>query len=94
MTLNEFVERAEASLNQYVDEGTDQQLFIAGYLHGHFSLVVSRVETLGAENGLTILETLDVAMRNSLQDAFDNNELELNDQKDVVNMWEGLYQPE
>ena len=71
-------------LDSMVDEGSDQELFIAGYLNGHFSLAVSRCQ-LKAE--LTIA-AVDTEMRESLKGAFDNNELEADDQQAVYVFWQ------
>lgn len=77
------VGKIQAYMDSMVDEGSDQELFIAGYLSGHFSLVVSQCQLNEQEN----LETLNTTMRSSLENAFADNELELDDQKDALDFW-------
>ena len=78
------VEQIQAFMDSMVDDGSDQELFVAGYLSGHFSLAVSHCELTDAR---TITE-LDNSMRNSLQNAFDNDELQANDQQDAWQFWQ------
>ena len=85
--FSEFVEYVEARLDETVEQGSDQELFVAGYLHGHFSLVVSQVELMGD----LCITKLDEALQKSLQDAFAQNELEEEDQGQVYRMWQKIF---
>lgn len=85
-TFTDLIDAIEVSLNRFVDEGTDHELFIAGYLHGHFSLIASQVEQSDAPG----MDSLDKALSDSLQAAFDNDELEKTDQRDVWRLWSQL----
>jgi hypothetical protein len=80
------VQRMEQKLDKVVDTGTDEELFIASYLHGHFSLAIS--QALLAKQSR--LQDLDVAMQESLAVAFSNQELELKDQHKVSALWQQL----
>lgn len=82
----EFAAKVEHYLDSIVDTGTEQELFIAGYLHGHFSLVVSQIESDGNDDK----QRLDSAMLNSLQQAFEQGELEQDDQQQVFALWQKL----
>ncbi|MCY7296571.1 YfcL family protein [Alteromonas sp. a30] len=66
-----------------VDSGNDQELFIAGYLNGHFSLIASQCINAKAFT----LAALDEKLQQSLDTAFDNNELEIEDQTQVRAFW-------
>lgn len=76
----------QAKLDAVVIDGTDHELFISGYLHGHFSLIVSQVES----NDQCSVEELDRQLLLSLHNAFENGELEKADQQDVFAMWKSL----
>ncbi|MCV2883086.1 YfcL family protein [Aestuariibacter sp. AA17] len=90
-TVTEFeqqVDIIERKLEGYVEHGTDEELFLSGYLHGHFSLVVSQA-LLAKEYAMS---ALDARMRASLHNAFDAKELEQADQALALSMWERLAQ--
>ena len=76
----------ENQLDNVVDHGSDDELFIASYLQGHFA-VISR--PLEMEQNATI-DLLDATVKESLQQAFENNELEADDQKKVTALWQQL----
>ncbi|MBD3584146.1 YfcL family protein [Salinimonas sp. HHU 13199] len=76
----------ENQLDNVVDHGSDDELFIASYLQGHFA-VISR--PLEMEQNATVA-LLDETVKESLQQAFNNNELEPDDQKKVTALWQQL----
>ncbi len=82
------VDKIEQQLDSYIDNGSDQELFLSGYLHGHFSLVVSEL-LLSEQHNLSSLEG---QMQVHLQKAFNNNELEVDDQHQVQGMWNKVLQ--
>lgn len=82
-----FVANVETAFDTVVTEGTDHELFIAGYLSGHFSLVVSHAQQLQEYH----LELLYNRMKHSLNNAFADNELIAADQSDVWQLWNKLY---
>ncbi|MFA3789756.1 YfcL family protein [Aliiglaciecola sp. SL4] len=84
--LEAFIQQAESQLDAVVDNGTDDELFIAGYLHGHFSLVVS--QALSSEQAS--IETLDKLLCANLDSAFAQKELEPEDQQKVLLLWQSL----
>ena len=86
--FNDFVDQCESALNNIVETGNDHALFVSGYLHGHFSLVISQAEQVQEY----CLNKLDERMRTSLQQAFAQGELEPADQEDVLAMWAELMQ--
>ncbi|WP_034474094.1 YfcL family protein [Aestuariibacter salexigens] len=87
-TLAQCVERIEQQLFDMVDTASEHDLFISGYLHGHFSLIVSQAE----RQNETTLSALNSRMQQSLDDAFSNNELNESDQEDVRNLWRKLFE--
>ncbi|MEQ5808376.1 YfcL family protein [Alteromonas sp. NFXS44] len=76
----------EDALDGVVDHGSDDELFIASYLQGHFA-VIARQQEMQPDASLA---TLDEAMQGSLQAAFDNKELEDEDQRLVMALWQRL----
>ncbi|WJG08302.1 YfcL family protein [Aliiglaciecola sp. LCG003] len=84
--LEQFIDNTEQKLDEVVVTGSDEELFISGYFHGHFSLVVSQV--LGHE--VPTMALLDELLLTSLSNAFANNELEPQDQAKVLSLWQSL----
>lgn len=81
-----YIEAIEQYFHQTVAEGSEQELFVSSYLNGHFDLMVSRALNLGIYSA----EALDKAVRESLQHAFENKELEPEDQHQVIRLWQRL----
>ena len=82
----QLVENLEAELDNVVNIGTDDELFIASYLQGHLAVIAKPMEV---QIDAT-LEKLDSAMQTSLHAAFSNNELEVADQEKVLQLWAKL----
>lgn len=78
-----LVDNIQLKFDQVVEQGSDQDLFVAGYLSGHFSLVVSQCQLQGQET----VEALNLGMLASLDKAFADGELEETDQQDVKTFW-------
>lgn len=81
------VDTIEAQLDMIVDSGTDDELFIASYFHGHFSLAVSQVPDDVDDKMVFLRQTL-IA---NLNDAFVNRELEATDQQKIWTLLERLF---
>jgi len=84
--FEQFIQKAESAFAQVVDQGSDQELFIASYLQGHFDLVLSQAEQQQQIN----LLGLDKLMQQSLSQAFANKELEADDQQRVLSFWQHI----
>lgn len=69
-----------------MNHGSDDELFIASYLQGHFAVEARQLEM--QENATITL--LDEKMQESLQQAFANNELEGDDAARVSALWAKL----
>ncbi|NVK58113.1 MAG: YfcL family protein [Alteromonadaceae bacterium] len=80
------VEKIDQSLDAVVDHGSDNDLFIASYLQGHFAVEARKLE-LDSTASLTQLAD---NMQRSLSQAFNNNELEEADQQAVLALWQKL----
>lgn len=79
----DVIDRLQMMFDNVVESGSDQELFISGYLNGHFSLVASQCINAKAFT----LDDLDNTLQASLNTAFDNNELEASDQAQVRAFW-------
>lgn len=79
-----YIDKVQMLFDSMVEEGSDQELFISGYLNGHFSLISS--VCFNAQE-LSVAQ-LDGRMRESLQQAFENDELQSADQEQVMAFWQ------
>ena len=84
--IETFIVHIETSLDRYIDIGTEDELFVSGYLHGHFSLVASRA----LQQPNADIAALKSMLINSLDKAFANNELDQEYQSKVFSMWNKL----
>ena len=84
--LTLFIRKTERYLDEVVEHGNDQQLFIASYLQGHFAVVAGQSQV----KQMTQVEQLAGLMDTSLTAAFDNNELVADDQQQVLSLWQTL----
>jgi|TARA_R110002111_G_scaffold20353_2_gene48701 hypothetical protein len=84
--LTLFIQKTEDYLDQVVENGNDQELFIASYLQGHFAVAAGQSQV----RHMTQVRQLDELMNTSLDAAFDNNELAVDDQQQVLSLWQIL----
>lgn len=87
MNVQEFTNIANGFFDAIVESGTDDELFASGYFRGHFDLATSIFET--AQSDFSI-ESFDAEIQKSLLRAFDNGELNENDQGLVEEVWAKL----
>ena len=81
------IAKIEASLDDVVNHGSDDELFIASYLQGHFAVEARQLE-MHADASLALL---DEKMMISLNNAFNNKELEGDDAAQVKQLWSRLF---
>lgn len=84
--LSSFIKQTERYLDQVVEHGTNQELFIASYLQGHFAVEAGQSQV----RQMTQVKQLKELMDASLTAAFNNNELIDEDQKQVLSLWQLL----
>ncbi|MFS1703944.1 YfcL family protein [Alteromonas sp. AMM-1] len=85
----QLVNDIDTALDNVVDTGSDDALFIASYLQGHFAVQARKLE-LEAEASAQLLNE---RMQTSLSAAFENKELEGDDQTAVLALWQQLLAP-
>ncbi|MDP5130681.1 MAG: YfcL family protein [Paraglaciecola sp.] len=86
MQLSHLISKAEQYFVDVVDSGSDQDLFIAGYVQGHFSLALAKLQSCDDKSA----EQLTIILDNSLTQAFADNELDLDDQAQCRKLVEQL----
>lgn len=88
----------QAHLDSFIVNGSDQELFIASYLHGHFDVAVANVEKRieqpereeqPEQSSKAILYK---TLENQLNQAFANNELSAEDSDQVTRLFTSLFQ--
>jgi hypothetical protein len=90
-----FIDKADkmqAHLDSFIVDGSDHELFIASYLHGHFDVAVANVEKLIEQGENNPISTLRVTLDKQLQNAFENNELSTPDAEQVNTLFNSLFQ--
>jgi hypothetical protein len=89
-----FIEKSDkmqAHLDSFIADGSDHELFIASYLHGHFDVAVANVEKLIERGEASPILTLQAMLDAQLQKAFDNNELSTEDAGQVTALFNYLF---
>ena len=84
--LTTFIQKTERYLDNVVEHGDDQELFIASYLQGHFAVVAGQSQV----QQMTQVTQLAGLMDTSLSSAFSNQELIADDQQQVATLWQTL----
>lgn len=84
--LTTFIHKTECYLDEVVQHGNDQALFIASYLQGHFAVVAGQSQV----QDMTLITQLSKLMAVSLSNAFNNQELIADDQEQVLHLWQAL----
>ncbi|WP_018982108.1 YfcL family protein [Salinimonas chungwhensis] len=82
------IEQIEGQLDNVVNHGSDDELFIASYLQGHFAVIARPLEM----NEEASLSLLDKTVTESLEQAFVNKELTPDDQAKVTALWRRLIE--
>lgn len=85
--LQTFIASVEQQLDEVVVNGSDQELFISSYLQGHFAVMAGQSQV----QNMTEISQLDGLMQTSLDQAFNNNELEAEDQNQVKTLWKSFF---
>jgi DNA-binding phage protein len=84
--LTIFIQKTERYLDNVVEHGDDQELFIASYLQGHFAVVAGQSQVQQMTQVTQLAELMDT----SLSSAFSNQELIADDQQQVATLWQTL----
>jgi hypothetical protein len=94
---HQYLDSKEAFLDSYIDSGSDHDLFIASYIHGHFSVIAANLlnamnEPKNKNIKLTEWqEKTQLMLVNSIDKAIENNELASSDASDVLIMRKALF---
>lgn len=82
----DHINRIDDALDDVVNHGSDDDLFVASYLQGHYAVIARQVE-MQPEATLSLLND---KVMSSLQAAFDNGEVDDSDAKKVNRLWDTL----
>jgi hypothetical protein len=95
--FSEYLDIKEALLDAYIETGSDHELFIASYIHGHFSVIAANLihaiqapENKSAGQAQWQQQT-QYMLSQSINSAIANNELVGADAKDVIYMTNMLF---
>jgi hypothetical protein len=89
MTLDKFekaVDRCQELFDTFVDQGTDEELFISSYLSGHFDLIVGQAFI---KKNYAFFD-LDRSIINSLEAGFETDNLTADEQEKALQLWHRL----
>ena len=87
----EQTDKMQAHLDSFIADGSDHELFIASYLHGHFDVAVANVEKLIEKGEENPIPTLHSTLQTQLKSAFENNELSDQDANQVTELFDFLF---
>jgi hypothetical protein len=90
----ENVDKMQSHLDSFIVDGSDQELFIASYLHGHFDVAVAETEKkLEAQELVSeaALQSLHDTLHLALDSAFANQELSDKDAFQVRELLNNLF---
>jgi hypothetical protein len=95
--FTQYLDAKEAFLDAYIDSGSDHELFIASYIHGHFSVIAANLmhaiqapENKSAGQAQWQQQTK-YMLSQSIDIAIGNSELLGTDAQDVINMRNSLF---
>lgn len=90
--LEKYLDTKEAFLDKFIGNGTDHELFITSYIHGHFSVVAAKTmqHTPLFEDADQAFVFFTEHLQQSIFDAIEKGELESQDAKDVTTMLKQL----
>lgn len=88
----EQTDKMQAHLDSFIANGSDQELFIASYLHGHFDVAVASIEKLIEQGHDQPISRLQSTLETQLAQAFENNELSVEDAEQVTQLLTTLFQ--
>ncbi|MEE2000480.1 YfcL family protein [Alkalimonas sp. MEB108] len=84
-----FISAVADYFDQMIPLASDDELFAAGYLRGHFDLAVGTLEVAGAPFNQ---QELQAQVEQSLAQAIANGELNSDDQQLVTGLWRQVQQ--
>jgi hypothetical protein len=90
--LQQTIVNAEDYFLDIVEQGSDHALFIAGYLQGHFCIVLAQAQLAEkSPDSCVSLSDFKGMMHSNVHQAFANHELESADQHAVSDLIEQLF---
>ncbi len=99
--LDNHLDKQEQFLDSFIDAGSEQDLFITSYIHGHFSVVAANfLKTIHASseshlscfNESDVLKSFNSELKSSIDQAIAKGELEQKDIRLVRDKLNQLFQ--
>lgn len=90
--IDDYFDTKEAFLDAFIDHGSEQELFISSYIHGHFSVEAAKVCSLANMQVSQRIAMFETNLRLAIDNAIGNQELASSDASDVVAMLEQVFQ--
>lgn len=95
--LHQYLEGKEVYLDKFIEHGSDHDLFIASYIHGHFSVIAANMMRFTNQPQATQFDLSDLCanadrlLQESIHTAIENKELSEQDTKEVLDMLAHLF---
>lgn len=90
-SIETYLDAQEAKLDQFISTGTEHELFLSSYIHGHFSVQAAAVVSQPFSSVEQAIQTFESGLYNSIKQALDSKELDAQDAQDVLKMFKGLF---
>jgi hypothetical protein len=97
-SFEDYLEAKENYLDSFIADGSDQDLFVASYIHGHFSVVAANLVASFDTDDLPITgvksndqhhkmtQAFNIELKTCIENAISKGELSSKDSVDVRNM--------
>ncbi len=95
--VDKYLDRKEAFLDKFIESGSEHDLFVASYIHGHFSVIAANVMRFASDPSAAqftlsdLCANADRLLQESINTAIMNNELSESDAKEVIAMLDKLF---
>lgn len=91
LNIEQYLDDKESFLDAFIDTGTEHDLFVSSYIHGHFSVQAAQLAIGDTQSTASLIESFEQALQTSIFIAIENNELSQSDAQDVRTMLKALF---
>ncbi|MFW8590087.1 YfcL family protein [Glaciecola sp. 2405UD65-10] len=89
--IEQYLVSKESFLDAFIDTGTEHDLFVSSYIHGHFSVQAAQLAVDETQSTVSLIESFEQSLQASIFGAIENNELSPSDAQDVRVMLKALF---
>lgn len=90
--IDAYFDHKESYLDGFIDSGSDQELFVSSYIHGHFSVQAAKACALQSATDKERVHVFEQGLGDAVNLAIQNKELSSQDATDVKKMLGKLWQ--